>query len=55
MLPLLIFKDDKNIVITGTTSSSDFPVTENCCDNKLNGESDVFITQNKIRGVIAEI
>ena len=36
--------DAGDIYITGTTSSSDFPVTVNAYDNQLDGGSDAFIT-----------
>ncbi|MFO7446063.1 MAG: FlgD immunoglobulin-like domain containing protein [Ignavibacteriaceae bacterium] len=43
MLPSLIFNDDENAVIIGTTSSPDFPVTSGCYDSTFNGGNDLFI------------
>jgi Tol biopolymer transport system component len=53
-LPSLLTYGKSDIIITGTTYSSDFPVTDNCYDNTFNGKSDIFLikisNKNEITG-----
>jgi len=39
----LVLDPDNNAYFTGTTNSSDFPVTPGCYDGSLNGSDDAFI------------
>jgi len=48
MLPSLLFTDDKNVVLCGTSLSPDFPVSVNTFCDKLNGNSDVVLVHFEI-------
>lgn len=48
MLPSLLFADDKNVVLCGTSLSPDFPVSYCAYCDKLNGNSDVVLVQFQI-------
>lgn len=45
MLPSLLFTDENNIVITATTFSGDFPVTEGTYSTTKNNASDIVLMQ----------
>jgi len=39
----ITFDSERNALILGTTSSSDFPITPGCYDDSHNGDDDVFV------------
>jgi hypothetical protein len=41
----IIIDDEEKIIVTGSTSSTDFPVTINCYDANHNGGYDIFISR----------